>query len=58
LGSKITKIWELKLHKSGNKNYKNLRTKLQNLGTKITKIQEQKLEFFDNPGTKNLGTIF
>jgi hypothetical protein len=37
LGTKITKIQELKLHKSGNKNYKNPRTK-------VTKIWEQKLQ--------------
>jgi hypothetical protein len=46
LGTKITKIQELKLHKSGNKNYKNLRTKVTKSRKKITKIQEQKLEIF------------
>jgi hypothetical protein len=42
---KISKIWEQKLQKSGNKNYKKP-------GTKITKIQEQKFKKSGNKGEK------
>jgi hypothetical protein len=50
LGTKITKIRELKLQKSGNKILKNISEKksrnknFKNQGTKITKYSEQKLQ--------------
>jgi hypothetical protein len=49
LRTKVTKIWEIKLQKSGNKNLE----KFQKSGNKI---QEQKLQKFRNKNYKNTGT--
>jgi hypothetical protein len=38
MGTKITKIWELKLQKSGNKLHKSGIKNYKNLETKVTKI--------------------